>query len=100
MGFKPFHCSHARHRGSDILQTLFTEILHSHVLLKRIQGHPRIHLGVAIGREGVVCATGIITYGDRRPGAQENAAGVNNVLDPVFGVSSVDDEVLWSISAK
>ena len=48
----------------------------------------------------MVCATGIVTHSDWGPGAQEDAASINNILDPILCIGSVYDEVFRGIPAK
>ena len=100
MSLEPLDCSHARHRRSNILQALFTEVLHSHVLLEGIEGHPRVHLGVAVGRKRVICTTGVVAHSDWSPGAQENAASIDNISDPILGISGIDNEMFRCIPAR
>lgn len=74
------------HCWSNIIQTLLGHRLRSDVFLEWCCWHTTVHACIAIGWQGVVCATSIVSTALWRIWAKENRPCILNIFQTIFGI--------------
>lgn len=74
------------HCWSNIIQTLLGHRLRSDVFLKWCCWHTTVHARIAIGWQGVVCATSIVSAALWRIRAEENRPCILYIFQTIFGI--------------
>ena len=97
VGVESFGGGHAGDGLCDGLQPFGGEPLQGNLLAETVEVHAAVGRSPAARGEGVVGARGVVAHALRRVVAQEDAAGIFDLLGDRFGIGGLDDQVFGGI---